>query len=505
MKIRKLAVSAVDSEASSSTSSQTTALAGSPGAARSARSAARESATSIRSTEIEPRSCTPSSSRSASTMLAASRATSHSSTSPSGRIAAPRSTTMLQTAGDCSHAHDAAVRSGGTTMRRCTMAADDRRAGGGASPTESHAARRVWRAASTSVESCSLQQDDQQDDDQEQSSETYVHSLTSLRLCPYPENARGKRVVLGCGQRAHGRRRTRRVFVSVLPAGSPTVIVTLACTRTPRRSARLTRWRAARRNRSRTRRVWFGAICATARRERISRAAPPATRTRARAVTVPASARRATTLRWSTSCRRAMLSSSTSSVVSAGAAFTTASGGRRLVRDPAHRGVHGRNEMAVEHADGGERVSQEAVLRRGVRGRVGAHLLDHLRRRHLRARAGSPRLAHAERDHACDMGCGGAGATDDSQTPAPHRRFDADAGRRHDVGNVGGARGVVREGREAVVALPRFARRRARTPRRAVAIGDRGHGQDLGVPARDLERDVTRVVCPPRPCTRSRC
>ena len=43
MKIMKLAVRVVDSEASSSTCSQTTAFAGSPGAARSAASAARES------------------------------------------------------------------------------------------------------------------------------------------------------------------------------------------------------------------------------------------------------------------------------------------------------------------------------------------------------------------------------------------------------------------------------------------------------------------------------
>ena len=53
MKIRKLAVSSVDSDVSSSTSSHTTAFAGSPGAARSASSAAREMTVAGRSTAID--------------------------------------------------------------------------------------------------------------------------------------------------------------------------------------------------------------------------------------------------------------------------------------------------------------------------------------------------------------------------------------------------------------------------------------------------------------------
>jgi len=61
MKIMKLAVRVVDSEASSSTCSHTTALAGSPGAARSAVSAARDSSASSCSIAIDPCSETPSS------------------------------------------------------------------------------------------------------------------------------------------------------------------------------------------------------------------------------------------------------------------------------------------------------------------------------------------------------------------------------------------------------------------------------------------------------------
>ena len=75
------------------------------------------------------------------------------------------------------------------------------------------------------------------------------------------------------------------------------------------------------------------------------------------------------------------------------------------------RSVRG-HEMSevMAHRKRGERIAQEAVLRRGVCGRVGANLLDHLGRRHLGARSRDAGLAHAERHDARDMWSGGARA-----------------------------------------------------------------------------------------------
>ena len=275
----------------------------------------------------------------------------------------------------------------------------------------------------------------------------------------------------GLGQ---GRSRTRRCFVRALPAASLTVIVTLARTRTPRRSARLTRCRAARGS---AQPQPVGPVRPPPGPSRGGRGSggprrrephPRAGRDRARlgqahddtqAVDV-LPARDAQREHLERRCRPGAL-------VRPRGRGRPAEGSRRTVGSRPRR-----DGRSSGRRRGGTDLprSRSAAWRSRPRRRAPARSPPPVSCRRTGPGAG---LAHAERHDARDMRGGGAGARADLSPPPRTVDSMQTPGAATTWAMSAGLRGEVREGRDAVVASPvadgagrcRPARRRCRTSR----------------------------------------